>query len=515
MKKASDPAPAQDPVAADAIIKLACLAVGGQGGGVLASWIETTARNQGYACQTTSVAGVAQRTGSTIYYIEMAPQGDRPPVFSLAPSPGDVDIVIGAELMETGRAIMRGFVTPDRTTLIGSTHRVISIAEKLVPGDGVEKPDEIIAAAEIAANRLILLDLEEIATECGSVISASLFGALAASGALPFERGEFESAIGQGVKAAERSLRAFGVAYERVVEGVRSHAPPNRPYAPVSRVDGSSGLLDQWDALIRRLSDYPEAVQEMAERGLAAVVDYQDFAYGSEYLDRLSTIASIDGAAQDWQLTVQAAKYIARAMTYDDVIRVADLKTRGSRNRRIEEDLQPASEAVLRLTEFMHPRAEEIVGMFPAKMGRRWSDNPKRMQLLNRLFSRGRRIRSDRLRGFLALYLVGGMRKWRRKTLRHAQEQAHLDAWLNCVAEHGRRDYGLGVELVKCQRLIKGYSDTHARGNSKFQKVMGALEALQGRDDAADWIRRLREAALRDEQGEALDGALKTIASFA
>ena len=42
------------------IIKLAILAVGGQGGGVLTSWIEDVARAQGYAVQATSVAGVSR-----------------------------------------------------------------------------------------------------------------------------------------------------------------------------------------------------------------------------------------------------------------------------------------------------------------------------------------------------------------------------------------------------------------------------------------------------------------------
>ncbi|MEM1161566.1 MAG: 2-oxoacid:acceptor oxidoreductase family protein, partial [Pseudomonadota bacterium] len=93
------------------------MAVGGQGGGVLANWIVDLAERGGYAAQMTSVAGVAQRTGATIYYIEMAPRGSHQPVFALAPSPADVDILIASELMEAGRAVMRGFVTPDRTTL--------------------------------------------------------------------------------------------------------------------------------------------------------------------------------------------------------------------------------------------------------------------------------------------------------------------------------------------------------------------------------------------------------------
>ncbi|TNF59860.1 MAG: hypothetical protein EP307_09585, partial [Rhodobacteraceae bacterium] len=171
------------------VLKLAVMAVGGQGGGVLTGWIEDLARSQGYACQATSVAGVAQRTGATIYYIEMMPAaGDAQPVFALAPSAGDVDVLIAAEMMEVGRAVMRGFVTPDRTTLIGSTHRALAVSEKTLPGDGIAKAEEVRAAAEIAAQRLILADMDQLAVEKGSVISASLFGALAGSGALPFPR---------------------------------------------------------------------------------------------------------------------------------------------------------------------------------------------------------------------------------------------------------------------------------------------------------------------------------------
>lgn len=104
--------------ATDGVIKLAIMAVGGQGGGVLANWVAALAEKGGYASQMTSVAGVAQRTGATIYYIEMAPRTERAPIFALAPAGGDVDILIASELMEAGRAVMRGFVTPDRTTLI-------------------------------------------------------------------------------------------------------------------------------------------------------------------------------------------------------------------------------------------------------------------------------------------------------------------------------------------------------------------------------------------------------------
>jgi indolepyruvate ferredoxin oxidoreductase beta subunit len=121
-------------------IKIAILAMGGEGGGVLADWIVSLAEADGYFAQTTSVPGVAQRTGATIYYIELLPgatqPGARAPVLALSPLPGDLDIVLASELMEAGRAVQRGFVTRERTTLVASTHRVYSIAEKSALGDG-------------------------------------------------------------------------------------------------------------------------------------------------------------------------------------------------------------------------------------------------------------------------------------------------------------------------------------------------------------------------------------------
>ena len=76
------------------------------------------------------------------------------------------------------------------------------------------------------------------------------------------------------------------------------------------------------------------------------------------------------------------------------------------------------------------------------------------------------------------------------------------------------QDYALAVEILNCRRLIKGYSDTHLRAQSKFDRVLSALDLVKGRTDAADWIRRLREMALKDEKGDMLDGALKTVATL-
>jgi indolepyruvate ferredoxin oxidoreductase beta subunit len=102
----------------------------------------------------------------------------------------------------------------------------------------------------------------------------------------------------------------------------------------------------------------------------------------------------------------------------------------------------------------------------------------------------------------------------RRSTLRHSREMAHLDRWLWLVTANVPKNYNLAVEIVRARRLVKGYSDTHARGLSKFDRVVGAVPLLVERTDGAEWMRRLREAALLDENGIALDGALKTVATL-
>lgn len=501
------------------VIKLAVLAVGGQGGGVLADWITDVAERSGYIAQSTSVAGVAQRTGATIYYIEMARDTGRLPVFALSPSQGDVDILIAAELMEAGRAIIRGFVTPDRTTLIASSHRIAAVSEKIEPGDGRASSSKVHATAEAASKRFIAFDMEKIAADNGSMISASLLGALAGSDALPFTRESYEQAIGAGGRGVKASLAAFGAAFDRA-RGTAAPGPePAEPAIVESasgagRVSGPQNLLHGWQTLAARIDLMPVVVRDMALRGLRKVVDYQDIAYGRDYLDRLDKAVALDGADHAHALSIAAAKHLANALCYDDMIRVADLKTRSTRDRRVRKEVGVKDGSILQVTEYFHPRIQEFCGTLPAGLGSYIENRPKLAAFLDRRINHGRHIRTDSFAGFAALWFIGGLRRWRRRLLRHKVETAHLERWYALALSHVPQDYALAVEILNCRRLIKGYSDTHVRAQSKFDRVLSALDLIKGRADAADWIRRLREAALKDEKGDMLDGALKTVASL-
>ncbi|MGQ0684787.1 2-oxoacid:acceptor oxidoreductase family protein, partial [Bradyrhizobium sp.] len=198
-------------------INIAILAMGGEGGGVLADWLVRVGESGGYLAQTTSVPGVSQRTGATIYYLELFPRSalhghKRMPVLGLMPMPGDVDLVVASELMEAGRAIQRGLVTPDRTHLVTSTHRVYSMTEKTVLGDGRVDGEAILKACSTAARKLTSFDMARVAEANGSVISAALLGAIVGSQALPFAREAYEAAIRSDGIGVDASLAAFSAA---------------------------------------------------------------------------------------------------------------------------------------------------------------------------------------------------------------------------------------------------------------------------------------------------------------
>ena len=306
-------------------ITLAISALGGQGGGVLSDWIVAAAERSGHVAQATSVPGVAQRTGSTVYYLEIFPQPARrasnaDPVLALMPVPGDVDVVVAAELMEAGRAILRGIVTPDRTTLITSTHRVYAISEKSAMGDGIADSDKVMAAARTASKALVAFDMDAAGETTRSVISAVLFGALAGSGALPFERGVYEDAIKASGMQVEANLAGFALGFERAKGQAEAQAVASGESAP------KSAAATRLAARVQ--SQFPAVTHSTLMLGVAKLLDYQDETYAELYLDRLQPVCSLEAQAGDprlsYMLTVETGP-LSRAL---DGVRGCDPRRR-------------------------------------------------------------------------------------------------------------------------------------------------------------------------------------------
>ncbi|MBT0670770.1 indolepyruvate oxidoreductase subunit beta family protein [Novosphingobium profundi] len=482
-------------------ITIAILALGGQGGGVLADWIQHVARQEGWLAQGTSVPGVAQRTGSTVYYVELYKDDGtgRLPVLAQMPLPGDVDIVIASELMETGRALLRGFSSAGRTTLIGSTHRIYAIGEKQQMGDGRGNGAKIIEAAHQRSKRFIGFDMEAATDRSGSVISAIMFGALAGSGALPFPTETFRAAIEHAGIAVASNFKGFAEGFEQ------AQAPVAMPEeivhtAPVPTSEAGRGLA----ARIAR--ELPEPAQDNALHGVARLMDYQDAAYAGLYLDRLAQVAARD--ATPFELTRETARHLALWMSYEDTIRVAEIKTRKDRLAEVRREVKAQDDQLLSVTEFMHPRLREVCETLPRGLGERILKSARLSGMLEGFFTRGRHVETTSLRWFLVLRTLAGMRSLRPRSLRYAEEQARIEAWLEAVCAEARFDRNLALEIVRCQRLIKGYGDTFERGLANFEKIMTRhAEARLG----AAHVASLRELALSDETCAALDTELATM----
>jgi indolepyruvate ferredoxin oxidoreductase beta subunit len=492
-------------------ITIAVVALGGEGGGVLADWIVDLAEHGGYLAQATSVPGVAQRTGATIYYVELFPgaaarAAGREPVLGLMPMPGDIDVVLASELMEAARAVERGFVTPDRTLLIASTHRVFAMTEKIALADGREDAAALLAGCREAARQLVAFDMAALADATGSVLSAVLFGALAGSDALPFPRAAFEAAIRRGRVGVEASLAAFGAGFEAARSGeTPAPAPAERGERPTTAA--LRPPLDQ------AAHDYSGEARAVVMAALERLDDYQDADYACDLLMRLKPIEDIDRQHGDGsgRLLAETARQLALAMAYEDTIRVAELKIRSSRFARVRAEAEIADGQILEIAEFFHPRTQEIADTLPATLGRWLMRTGWARGLVDRATRKGRIVKTTSITGFLLLYALSQFKPLRRRSLRFATEQTALASWLGLVADTARADYTLALEVARMRGLVKGYGDTHAHGQMKFEKLAALLPQLGGRSDGSALLRRLIKAALADEEGQALD---KAIAEF-
>ena len=503
-------------------ITILIAALGGEGGGVLADWIISAATAEGYPVQSTSIPGVAQRTGATTYYIELYPAraadlAGRRPVMPLAPAPAEVDVMLASELLEAGRALLNGFVTPERTTLIASTHRIYTVEEKIALGDGRFDSERIIAAAQALARRALLADFHRLAANTGAMINAALYGALAGSGTLPLSRAACEESIRRTGKGAEASLRGFAQGYAAVSADSPAQIPAWTARAPAVAAPGGEPVRLPPKLAERVRSAFPAEARAILEQGAARVADFQDADYAALYLDRLEPVAKRARAPSgNSELLRETARFLALWMSYEDVIRVADLKSRRSRFERVRAETQAKPGEPVRIVEYLKPGVEEIAALLPQGLSRRlvaWAQKRGLMHKLNV----GLHVNSSSVSGFLLLRLLASLRPLRRLSARYAEEQALIERWLAAIAAAPHPE--LALEIALCGRLIKGYGDTNRRAKANFLRIFDTLVdgdavveggAVTDPGARAQAVRAARAGALADPDGRGLEASLST-----
>jgi indolepyruvate ferredoxin oxidoreductase beta subunit len=517
-------------------VTLLVCALGGEGGGVLTEWLVETALHAGYPAQATSIPGVAQRTGATTYYLEVFPVpirelGGKRPVFSLNPVPGALDAMVSSELLETARQIGNGISSPDRTLVISSSARGLTTMERMQMGDGRVDPQELLKVVRQFSRQHQVFDMAAIAREAGTVVSAVMLGAIAGSGLFPFRREDYEAVVKSGGKGAEASLRGFAVAFDVVAKGKQQAAYVARVLAPNPQ---SPGMLTEEGSVIeadaeadavaasarasRSAADvatqFPAPVREMFGLGYARLVDYQGKAYADQYVQRLQAVLAAEReidpqGAQGFATTREMARWLALWMAFDDIVRVADLKSRASRWARVQGEVKAGEDDLLKLYDHFKPGVPEFAAMLPASLAQRvirW--DRKRAARGKKPWALPLKIGTHSVFGMVMLRALAATKFLRPHGSRFATEQQMITKWLDGVVQGTRRGWQLGHEIALCGRLIKGYGSTNERGKDNLLHVLDHLAAGGQPADAAKAVHAAREAALADEGGKLLDATL-------
>lgn len=491
-------------------ISLLVCALGGEGGGVLSEWLVELARRSGHPAQATSIPGVAQRTGATTYYLEICPQtraqlGGKQPVFSLNAMPGALDAVVASELLEAARCACNGLPSPERTLFITSSSRTLTTAERSHPADGRLDSTRLLDIVAAASRAHHVIDMAAIARAHGTIVSAVMFGAIAGSGLLPFPREAFEAVLLDSGRGAKASLAGFAQACAAVQGGreIAAAAEPPRT-AQAGRLPSAA-------------ADLPAALHEIVALGHARVCEYQNRSYGSLYLNRVRRVLAAERAAdpvgtQSLAATREAARWLALWMSYEDIARVAELKSRASRFDRVRRETRALDHELLRVHDHFKPGIAEIAALLPRPFASRVQAWGRRHEARHgEPWAMPVRLASHTLGGLLVLRLLAAGKHLRRFGSRHAQEQALIEEWLSTVVDALAANWSLGREVAACGRLVKGYGSTHAQAMENFLHLIRhvATDPQAEPPARAQALRTARKAAQADDAGKALDRALQ------
>ncbi len=516
-------------------ISLLICALGGEGGGVLTEWIIATAHHAGYAAQSTSIPGVAQRTGATTYYIEVFPTpiaqlGGKRPVFSLNPVPGALDALVSSELLETTRQIGNGMATKERTRVITSSTRTFTTMERMQMGDGRIDSDRLLEIVTAHSREQHFFDMGHVAREAGTIVSAVMLGAVAGSGLFPFKRADYEAVVGEGGGTSAASLRGFAKALEIVTAPV---AIPNVILPLADKPVDTANVSPAQVAMVHRLlqntelltsiqqglqpdlaQKFPLPVHDMLALGHARMLEYQGAAYAQLYLDRLAQVRQTEQAADpaasnQFATTREMARWLALWMAFDDIVRVADLKSRASRWQRVVGEVKAKDDDLLKVYDHFKPGVPEFAALLPVSLASKLTAWDRRRTLQGKTpWALPLKVGTHSIIGMLSLRGLASLKWLRVRGSRYATEQRMIEQWLQGVVQGTQRHWQLGHEIALCGRLIKGYGSTNERGKDNLLHVLEHLAQGADPQDAARAVKAARSAALADDAGKALDTAL-------
>jgi hypothetical protein len=248
----------------------------------------------------------------------------------------------------------------------------------------------------------------------------------------------------------------------------------------------------------------PASVREVAEHGVAVLIDYQSPAYAQLYCDRLRRFIGKRGV--DDALFVEIAGLLMVRMSYLDPIRIAQLK--------LHEPMTPGRKPVVDKRRF---RLDELVSSLPDIVGK------PAMRVLERIYCAHRtvaiRFSKSSFVGIKRLEFEAWLRHWRRLSTRYEMERVWVERWLHMIDRALTMRPDAVVSVVRSATMIEGYGSGYRHGMAAWHQIIDGLvkPSFDGTIDVADLsgaIERAR-AIPRDPKGEQLRKAIGEIRGHA
>src|SRR5258708_19884108 len=219
----------------------------------------------------------------------------------------------------------------------------------------------------------------------------------------------------------------------------------------------------------------------MLGAGHSRMLEYQDREYAELYVRRMKRVLDAERAGDPsgehgFATTSETARYLVLWMAFDDIVRVADWKCRGSRFARVRQEVKASDEDLVRIYDHFKPGVPEVAALLPRTWARAligW--DRRRQQAGKTALALPLKIGVHTVTGFLALRFLASLKWLRKRGSRFTQEQALIERLLTPLTQGARNRWQLGHEIALCGRLVKGYGSTNDRGKDNLLHVLDHL----------------------------------------
>ena len=399
--------------------------------------------------------GLAQKGGAVTTHIRIAKTPAD--IHAVRIAAGEADLVLGCDMVVVNDYWALSKVRADRSAVVLNTYEAM-------PGPFTMKPDmqfpakDIIEAVRVAlgGREPMLVDATQLATALlGDAIATNLFmlGYAWQQGLVPLSLESILRAVQLNGAAVEMNTQAFNWGRLAAVDilAVTEAAGLSKPTAEVTAI--TPAPLDDL-----RLS---ANLDQMIERRVAFLTDYQDAAYAAKYRALVDSVRSEEAkrAPGSTQLTEAVARYYFKLMAYKDEYEVARLYTSGDFLKRVAGQFEGDYKLHFNLAPPLFAKRDENGKLMKAEYG------PWMLKAFG-LLKHFKGLRGSKLDVF-------GYTEERRS------ERALIEEYRSTIerllGELSADKLGLAVEIARVPERIRGYGhvkETHLEQAKKLREEL-------------------------------------------